>query len=244
MTPTQCAEGGASARGRVTLDTTATRTVLGISRATQGDPVERPHPRLFHMFPSTLSTSGRVEIPTDGCSVFHDAHPVIAIGSPVPRGISQAEAGQYVLGVGVGINVYEPVWYREDFPARLPSRLISEAVDSWAVVGPELLAGSNLSGLRLETRRNGEVLSIASTDDLAYSVTWVVSYLSRYLSLGASDLIFMGSPETGHDRPLAVGDVAEASLEGLPSVRARVAPLPGDAVSFGLTGHTAAEQGR
>jgi acylpyruvate hydrolase len=210
-------------------DLASARTVVGIRLATQGDLVARPHPRLFHLLPDTLALGdGTVEIPRHGCRAVHDAHPVIRIAGTVPRHTAAAGAGRYIDGIGVGIKVYEPHWYDEEDVVGMPARLLSQATGGWAVVGTVFTRGDAPGGLGFETRLNGGRLSHARIEDLVYPAAWLVAYLSTYLTLSFGDLIFMGSPETGHSRPLAEGDVAEAVLEGVATVRATVIAGPTD----------------
>jgi 2-keto-4-pentenoate hydratase/2-oxohepta-3-ene-1,7-dioic acid hydratase in catechol pathway len=201
--------------------------VVGIRRATEGDRISRPHPRLSHLLPSTLALGdGTVAIPRHGCRAIHDAHPVVRISGTVPRHTALADAGQYIDGIGAGIKVYEPHWYDEEDKVGMPSRLLSQATEGWAVVGTEFTRGDVPPSLGFETWLNGERLSHARIGDLAYPAAWLVAYLSVYLTLGPGDLIFMGSPETGHSRPLAEGDVAEAVVQGVAKVRATLLAGP------------------
>lgn len=208
-------------------DLGSARTVVGVRRATQGDRLSRPHPRLFHLLPPTLALGdGTVTIPRHGCRAVHDAHPVVRISGTVPRHTALADAGQFIDGIGAGIKVYEPHWYDEEDVVGMPSRLPSQATEGWAVVGTVFTRGDAPAGLGFETWLNGERLSRARIGDLAYPAAWLVAYLSAYLTLGPGDLIFMGSPETGHSRPLAEGDVTEAVIQGVATVRATVLAGP------------------
>jgi fumarylpyruvate hydrolase len=197
-----------------------------------GDLEQRPHPRLFFMLPTTLTTGDTpIELPPDEtCEAVHDCHPVIAISRTVPRYTSPADATGYILGIGVGISVHEQRWHDEADPLLYPSRLLSRSLRGWGIINTQFEPGAGSADLTFETLLNGDVISSAALGELPFSPSWLVSYLSRYITLGAGDLIFVGSPQIGHDRPLVPGDLAGASLAGVATLSVPVTeiavPLP------------------
>ncbi|MFZ8932063.1 MAG: fumarylacetoacetate hydrolase family protein, partial [Pseudomonadales bacterium] len=63
-----------------------------------------------------------------------------------------------------------------------------------------------------------EVRQDGTTDQLIFSITFLIAYLSRVTTLSSGDLIFTGTPE-GIGAPqgkfLADGDVVTTRIEGL-----------------------------
>jgi 2-keto-4-pentenoate hydratase/2-oxohepta-3-ene-1,7-dioic acid hydratase in catechol pathway len=98
-----------------------------------------------------------------------------------------------------------------------------KSADSFAPIGPWLVTADevkDLNGLELWTTVNGETRQRGSTKDLIFGVATLVSYVSRFMSLRAGDLISTGTPAgVAHGmkppRYLQPGDVVEMGITGL-----------------------------
>ena len=100
------------------------------------------------------------------------------------------------------------------------------AVGPWVVTLDELPAGA--SGLRIQTRLNGEVLQDSNTDDMIFPVPEAIEILSEFATLEPGDLIAFGTPSgVGFARKPAVwmkdGDVVEIEIEGIGVLRNPIA---------------------
>ena len=69
---------------------------------------------------------------------------------------------------------------------------------------------------------NGEVKQAESTTDLIFGPAQIVSYVSRYVTLEAGDMIFTGTP--GTTSAMEPGDVVEIELENVGVLRNTVGP--------------------
>jgi 2-keto-4-pentenoate hydratase/2-oxohepta-3-ene-1,7-dioic acid hydratase in catechol pathway len=74
---------------------------------------------------------------------------------------------------------------------------------------------------------NGETMQNGSTRTMVYGVKFLVSYLSRFMSLRPGDIISTGTPPgvgmgMKPQRYLKPGDVVELGVEGLGSQRQQV----------------------
>lgn len=92
----------------------------------------------------------------------------------------------------------------------------------WMVTADELPAGA--SGLKIESRLNGEVMQSASTSEMIFGVAAMISLISESMTLYPGDLVVTGTPEGGgHNRPQPVymrdGDVCEIEIEGVGVLR-------------------------
>lgn len=86
------------------------------------------------------------------------------------------------------------------------------------VSADELPAGA--SGLKIQTRLNGELLQDANTKDMIFDVATLVSFCSEAVELVPGDIIIAGTPEGvgGSYKPpkfMNPGDVCEVSIEGI-----------------------------
>jgi 2-keto-4-pentenoate hydratase/2-oxohepta-3-ene-1,7-dioic acid hydratase in catechol pathway len=103
----------------------------------------------------------------------------------------------------------------------------AKGFDTFCPLGDRLVPVSELgdgSGLRVVQRLNGEVLQDGSTDDLIFSVPYLVSYISAVFTFEPGDLILTGTPPgVGWARDpkvtLADGDVVEVEVEGIGVLR-------------------------
>jgi 2-keto-4-pentenoate hydratase/2-oxohepta-3-ene-1,7-dioic acid hydratase in catechol pathway len=79
----------------------------------------------------------------------------------------------------------------------------------------------DLEGLSVVTRINGEERQLGRADRMAFSIPFLISYISRIMTLEAGDLLATGTPEGVG--PLSAGDEVEVELPGLSSLRNPVA---------------------
>ena len=98
----------------------------------------------------------------------------------------------------------------------------AKGADTFGPVGPVMAAGVDYNDLMLQTRLNGEVMQAQSTKDLIFGPSQIVSYVSRYVTLEAGDMIFTGTP--GTTSAMQPGDVVEIDLEHVGILRNAVGP--------------------
>ena len=81
----------------------------------------------------------------------------------------------------------------------------------------------DIDNLDLKLTVNGEVRHDGNTRDLLRKVPYLISYLSKYFTLGYGDLILSGTPATKNGvASVKHGDVIEASLADLSHVKFNV----------------------
>lgn len=92
----------------------------------------------------------------------------------------------------------------------------------WLVTADELPPGG--SGLKIETRLNGETVQSASTTDMVFDVATTVELLSTFLTLEPGDVLVMGTPSGigfARDPKLFMkdGDTVEVEIENIGLLR-------------------------
>ena len=92
------------------------------------------------------------------------------------------------------------------------------ALGPWLVTPDELPAGA--TGLKIETRLNGQTVQSASTSDMVFDVATTIALLSTFLTLEAGDVLVMGTPSgigLARKPPLWMkdGDVCEVEIENV-----------------------------
>lgn len=98
---------------------------------------------------------------------------------------------------------------------------LSKGIDTFGPMSaPVPVGNTDLQDLDLELTVNGEVRQKGNTRNMIFSVPWLISYVSRYMTLEIGDILITGTPEgVSEIRP---GDVVVASIRGVGSVTNRV----------------------
>lgn len=100
-----------------------------------------------------------------------------------------------------------------------------KSADTFAPIGPYLVTKDEIANpnkLHLWLKLNGETMQDSATSDLIFDVPYLVSYLSRYMTLLPGDIISTGTPAgvgMGMKPPryLRPGDKVKLGVEGLGS---------------------------
>lgn len=169
-------------------------------------------PQPFLKPPSCLIPDGAPIIIPPGTSEVHfEAELVVVIGQKA-REVSEDRALEYVLGVTCGNDVSARDWQKADV-----QWWRAKGSDTFGPIGPVLVAGLNVGDLRVQGRKNGQVVQDQRTSDLIHPIPRIISYLSRHLTLLPGDLVFTGTP--GTTVAIAPGDVIEVEVEGVGVLR-------------------------
>lgn len=105
-----------------------------------------------------------------------------------------------------------------------------KSLDTFAPMGPAVVHRSEIpdpQNLRLRMRVNGELRQDASTAGMIFSVARLIATLSAGMTLDPGDILATGTPEgvaMGRTPPawLQAGDVVEAEIEGIGTLRSRI----------------------
>jgi len=181
-------------------------------RSHLGDRAPAEYPGLFAKYPTSLIAHGEnIVMPPDAGNVHYEGEMVLVIGKTASK-VSRENALDYVFGVTAGNDVSERDWQAADL-----QWLRSKASDTFGPVGPTIAVGLDYDDLLVQTRLNGEVRQSERSADLIFDISYIVSYVSRYVTLEPGDLIFTGTP--GATRAMKAGDVVEVEVEGVGILR-------------------------
>lgn len=172
------------------------------------------------LVPALQDGAVTVPYPPKTANLHHEVELVVAIGT---RGVNIAadKALAHVFGYAVGLDLTrrdlqaaakklaQPWEMAKGFDASAPCSAVLPAAE-W----PDHTA-------RIELDVNGTRRQEAALDDMIWSVADVIACLSQFVALEPGDLIFTGTPEGVG--PLLPGDVAVASVTGLPELTVRIA---------------------
>ncbi len=150
----------------------------------------------------------------------HEVELVVAIGADAAE-VAVADALDAVWGYGVGLDLT-----RRDLQATA-KRLgrpwdAAKGFDHSAPVGTLVpAAGVDPTAGAVELRVNGELRQAGDLGDQIWSVAETIAELSRSVRLAPGDLLMTGTPDGVG--PLVRGDVVEGRIDGIGTVRTRVA---------------------
>lgn len=193
------------------LTPTAPKKVIAVGFNYQshlGEQSRATHPGLFAKFPTSLIPhDGVVTYYEDATDLHYEGEMVLIIGKTA-KNVSEADAPDYIFAVAPGNDISERVWQDNDL-----QWLRAKGSDTFGPVGPVMVRGVDYNDLLLETRVNGEVKQSQRTKDLIFGTAAIVSYVSKYVTLEAGDMIFTGTP--GSTSAMQPGDVVEVELENV-----------------------------
>lgn len=181
---------------------------------------------VFTKYPTCITGGFEDVVLPEGGKVDYEAELVVVIGRPAHR-IADWEAWGHVAGVCVGNDVSERVLQR----AAGNQFSLGKSFPGFGPTGPYLVTPDELTtpdDLEISCTVNGEVRQSSRTSEMVFSVPRIIEEISAVVTLLPGDLIFTGTPAgvgVAHERFLNPGDVVEARIEGIGSIRSRfVAP--------------------
>ncbi len=172
-----------------------------------------------------VSGSNDVLIPRNSKKLDYEVELAIIIGKTTSY-VSEGDARSYVAGYSVMCDYSERAFQKE----RSGQWVKGKSADTFAPMGPCLLTADELpdpQALRLWSKVNGELRQSGWTGDMLFSVDYLVSYVSQFMTLLPGDVIATGTPAgvgMGFDPPrfLQAGDSVEFGVEGIGSNIQRV----------------------
>jgi 2-keto-4-pentenoate hydratase/2-oxohepta-3-ene-1,7-dioic acid hydratase in catechol pathway len=186
---------------------------------------EKPdYPWFFYRGKSSLMGHGQPGVVPRVSSKFdYEAEMAVVIGKTVPRHTKRADALPYVFGY----SCFNDMSVR-DYQKRTGQWTIGKNFDATGGFGPMLVTADELSpgatGLRIQTRLNGQVMQDANTSDMIFAVDETIELLAECMTLEPGDAIIMGTPAgVGQARTppvwMKAGDTVEIEIERIGVLR-------------------------
>ncbi len=170
----------------------------------QANPAE--YPGIFDKHATSLIPhEATVAYYEDATNLHFEGEMVLIIGKTA-QNVSVADAANYIFAVAPGNDISERVWQSNDL-----QWFRAKGADTFGPVGPVMASGVDYDDLLLQTRVNGEVKQSQRTKDLIFDSSFLVSYISRYVTLNPGDMIYTGT--LGATSAMQPGDVVEIELE-------------------------------
>lgn len=178
-----------------------------------------PHPMLFLRTPQSLVRAGEPIVkPADSDRLDWEGELALVVGKPGRR-IQREAALAHVAGWTAFLDGSVRDWQRHT--AQFTP---GKNFDASGSIGPELVPADLFGDYRahsLTTRVNGEVVQHTSIDLMLHDVETLIAYISAFTELCSGDIIATGTcggvgEKRNPPRFLAVGDVVEVDISGLP----------------------------
>jgi 2-keto-4-pentenoate hydratase/2-oxohepta-3-ene-1,7-dioic acid hydratase in catechol pathway len=175
-------------------------------------------PVLFPKYANSLAGSGEpIPLPENAVQYDYEAELAVVIGQRA-KALREDEALACVLGYCNANDLSA-----RDLQFRTNQWLLGKALDKFLPIGPYLVTADEIAdpqALQIRCLVNGEERQNSSTADMVFPVTFLVSYLSQYMTLEPGDVILTGTPEgvifgKEHGKWLIAGDEVVVEVEGL-----------------------------
>ncbi|MBX7115218.1 MAG: fumarylacetoacetate hydrolase family protein [Myxococcaceae bacterium] len=173
--------------------------------AEMGKPV--PVEPLIFIKPSSALNAhlSPIVIPPASEEVHHEAELALIIGKKLKNASEvEAEAGIF------GLSCFNDVTAR-DVQRREVQHTRAKGYDTFACLGPVVVAGVSPSDLRIVARVNGAVRQDGRTSDMIFSPARLVSFISSVMTLFPGDVVSTGTPSGVG--PIRSGDWVEIDIE-------------------------------
>ncbi|MGN1044375.1 MAG: fumarylacetoacetate hydrolase family protein [Candidatus Methanomethylophilaceae archaeon] len=183
---------------------------------TETDAVLPKEPIIFLKPPSCIIRDGDdVVIPKGVTNVQHEVELALVIGKEC-RNVSEEDALDHVSHIAVFNDVTARDMQNAARDTGNPWS-IAKGMDTFGPVSEYIPSdGIDLSSLELTLTVNGDVRQRGRTSDMIFTPGFLISYISRFMTLCEGDMIATGTPEGISE--IRDGDVVCASIGGVASV--------------------------
>lgn len=162
-----------------------------------------------------------VEMPFESTHLDYEVELAIVIGRTA-KNVTFESALEYIAGYSVMADYTE----RHHQKHRGGQWTKGKSADTFAPMGPCLVTCdeiSKLSDLRIWTKVNGEMRQNGWTGDMLFDVPFLISYISKYMTLLPGDIIITGTPAgvgMGMEPPcyLRLGDRVDMGIDEIGSI--------------------------
>lgn len=170
-------------------------------------------PLLFLKAPSAIIANGAsIERPPQSQQVEHEGELGVVIGRLARKLSDGDDPLSYILGYTCVNDVTARDLQRKDVQFTR-----AKSFDTFCPVGPFIVDGLDPLNLLVTTSVNGAVKQNGRTADMAFSVPFLIRYISNIMTLFPGDLIATGTP--AGVSAMKHGDIVEVAIEGIGELR-------------------------
>ena len=150
-------------------------------------------PIVFMKAPSSISgPNDDIIIPKNSKKSDWEVEIAFVIGKEA-KNISESEAENYIFGYCIVNDVSEREWQLEGTGQWVKGK----SADTFGPIGPYLVTKDEIKdvqNLNMELTVNGKNMQKGNTSKMIFNMNFLLSYLSKYMSLQPGDIITTGTP--------------------------------------------------
>jgi len=190
--------------------------------ATEGGRKPPEIPVIFAKYPNCIvGPNDKVILPSRySQKVDYEVELAVVMGRRAKE-VSEEKAYEYVAGFTIMNDVTA-----RDFQQQDGQWVRGKSCDTFAPIGPHLITMDELGdphNLGISMLINGEERQSSNTSDMIFRIPFIISYLSRTMTLESGDIISTGTPPgvgVFRDPPVFLqhGDIMEAKIEKIGSL--------------------------
>ena len=177
---------------------------------------------------SICGPNDEIEIPKGSNKLDWEVELAFVVGKDT-KNISEKDAPDHILGYCIVNDVSEREWQIE----KLGQWVKGKSHDTYGPIGPYLVTKDEIkdvNNLNMMLDVNGERMQTGNTSTMIFNVDIIVSYVSKFMSLQAGDIITTGTPPgVGMGKKpqifLKAGDQMKLSIDNLGEQNSKVVPV-------------------
>lgn len=164
------------------------------------------YPVLFLKPPSALIFNGdAIVYPPQTRELHYEAELAVIIRNRC-KNVAEEEASKHILGFTCGNDVTA-----RDLQKLDGQWMRAKSFDTFCPLGPEAISGIEPDNLEIKLLLNGEIKQSSNTSNMIFKVNYLISFVSRIMTLEPEDVILTGTPPGVG--PMRVGDTVEIEIE-------------------------------
>ncbi len=184
---------------------------IGLNYKDHAMEMDKPLPEepLIFMKPNTaiIGHKENIILPSISKRVDYEGELAVVIGKKC-KNVSIEDASQYILGY----TCFNDVTAR-DLQAKDVQYTRAKSFDTFAPVGPWMENDVDPKNLEIKTYLNDRVVQHSNTSNMVFDVFYLISYISKIMTLMPGDIIATGTP--AGVGPMVDGDIVKIEIEGI-----------------------------
>ena len=177
-----------------------------------GTKVDVDQPFFFSKPPQAITQSNFIPFPTQTDNLHHEVELVVFLKSECSD-ISPSEASEHIFGYAVGVDLTKRDLQTAAKKSGRPWDLSKGFDNSAPISNIQKKEGFVLSEGSISLKVNGQMKQSSNLSNMAWKVDELISWLSKFITLKAGDVIFTGTP-SGVGK-LSLNDKIEAEIENI-----------------------------
>lgn len=156
---------------------------------------------------TVIGPKQEIVYPSMSTRVDYEAELAIVIGRRA-KNISERNAREYILGYTCANDVTA-----RDLQKKDGQWTRAKSFDTFCPLGPIITDEIDPDNVYVRSYLNGQIKQDSSTKDLIFGVNYLVSFISKIMTLNPGDVILSGTPSG--IGPMSPGDRVEIEVEGI-----------------------------